>query len=227
MGNAFSETKTIKSGCPQGSVLGPLLALMYLDGLTDKVTNEILLYADDTSLHASHTTEDIDVVQDSLQCDLDAIDKYAKQWAIQFNKAKTVLQTFSHKAHVISPRLHFAGQNIPTNTENHKHLGITFSKDLKFHKHVNNILKKVNIAMSPIYPVAKHLQRSTLNQIYTTYVRPHFDYCDIVFDGHITLRDGQRLERLQTRAARQVTGTPLRTLTDRLRQDLGWDSLKT
>ena len=168
---------------------------MYLDGLRDKVTNEILLYADDTSIHASHTTEDIDTVQDSLQRDLDSIDEYAKQWVIQFNKAKTIQQTFSHRARPNLLTLNFAGQNISSNTEAQKHLGITFSKDLRFHKHVNNILKKANIALSPLYPVAKHLRRSTLNEIYTTYVRPHFDYCDIVYDGHITARDEQRLER--------------------------------
>ena len=227
VGNAFSSTRNVKAGCPQGSVLGPLLALMYLDGLRHKVTNEILLYADDTSIHASHTTEDIDTVQDSLQRDLNSIDEYAKQWAIQFNKSKTIQQTFSHRARPTLPTLNFAGQNIPSNTETHKHLGVTFSKDLKFHQHVISILKKANIAMSPLYPVAKHLHRNTLSQIYTTYVRPHFDYCDIVFDGHITARDEQRLERLQTRAARLVTGTPLRTSTDKLRQDLGWDTLKT
>ena len=66
-----------------------------------------------------------------------------------------------------------------------------------------------------------------LSGIYTTYIRPYFDYCDTVYDGHLTLRDEQRLERLQNRAARLVTGTPVRTSTDRLRKDLGWDSLKT
>ena len=66
VGDAFSTTKTIRAGVPQGSVLGPLFAVMYLDGLRHKVTNEILLYADDISIHASHTTEDTDVVQDSL-----------------------------------------------------------------------------------------------------------------------------------------------------------------
>ena len=45
----------------------------------------ITRYADDISIHASHTTEDIDAVQDSLQRDLDNVDEYAKQWAIQFN----------------------------------------------------------------------------------------------------------------------------------------------
>ena len=227
IGNTLSSTEPIKAGCPQGSVLGPLLALMYLDGLKDKVTNEILFYADDISLHASHTKNDIDEVQDSLQRDLDSIDEYAKQWAIKFNKAKTVQQIFSHKKHPTTPTLHFAGQNIPKNTETHKHLGVTFSADLRFHNHINNIIKKANIALSPLYPIAKYIDRDILNQIYKTYVRPHLDYCDVVFDGHITILDEQRLERLQNRAARLVTGTTPRTSTDKLRQDLGWETLKT
>ena len=227
VGDSFSATKTTNAGCPQGSVLGPLLALMYLDGLTDKVTNEILFYADDTSLYASHTTEDLDTVQQSLQRDLDAIDEYARQWAIKFNTSKTIQQTFSHKTHYTSPVLRFSGEIISSDTEAHKHLGITFSKDLRFHKHVNNIIKKANIALSPLYPIAKHIHRNTLSRIYTTYVRPHFDYCDAVFDGHITLQDELRLEKVQRRAARLVTGTTLRTSSDKLRQDLGWDTLKT
>ena len=227
VGDALSVTKTVNAGCPQGSVLGPLLALMYLDGLTDKVTNEILFYADDTSLYASHTTEDIDAVQQSLQRDLDNIDEYARQWAIQFNSSKTIQLTLSHKTQCTSPVLHFSGKEISSNTESHKHLGITFSKDLRFHQHVNSIIKKANIALSPLYPVAKYIHRDTLKRIYTTYVRPHFDYCDIVYDGHITVQDELRLEKVQRRAARLVTGTSLRTSTDKLRLDLGWDTLKT
>ena len=227
VGDAFSTAETIRAGCPQGSVLGPLLALMYLDGLTDKVTNEILFYADDTSLYASHTTADIDTVQKSLQRDLDTIEEYARQWAIKFNSSKTTQMTFSHKPHCQTPALRFSGEIISSEADTHKHLGITFSKDLRFHKHVNNIIKKANIALSPLYPIAKHLHRTTLSHIYSTYVRPHFDYCDIVFDGHITLQDEMRLEKVQSRAAKLVTGAPFRTSTEKLRHDLGWETLKT
>ena len=59
------------------------------------------------------------------------------------------------------------------------------------------------------------------------YIIAYFDYCDILYDGHITKDDELRLERLQIRAARLVTGTPYRTPSDKLRRELGWDSLKT
>ena len=71
------------------------------------------------------------------------------------------------------------------------------------------------------------LPRTLLEQIYTTYIRPYFDYCDAIFDVHLTTHDERRLETLQNRAARLVTGTYFRTSTDRLRLELGWDRLAT
>lgn len=71
------------------------------------------------------------------------------------------------------------------------------------------------------------MPRPILDQIYKTYIRPHFDYCDVVYDGHITMQDATRLETLQNRAARLVTGGLFRTSTDKLRAELGWDRLTT
>ena len=78
-------------------MLGPLLALIYLDGLSNRTKNDVLFFADDTSLYASHTTNDINVIERTLQDDLDEIQKYGREWAITFNAAKTVQQTFSRK----------------------------------------------------------------------------------------------------------------------------------
>ena len=71
------------------------------------------------------------------------------------------------------------------------------------------------------------LPRTLLEQIHTTYIRPYFDYCDAIFDGHLTTHDERRLETLQNRAARPVTGTYFGTSTVRLRLELGWDRLAT
>ena len=128
IGNALSTVKTTNAGCPQGSVLGPLLALMYLNGLNDKTTNNILFYADDTSLYASHSDNDLDDVQTSLQQDLGAIQSYAKKWLITFNSTKTIQQTFSNKRRPTTPNLTFDGHPIQR-VDVHKHLGLTLSKD--------------------------------------------------------------------------------------------------
>lgn len=225
IGNTASSLQTIDAGCPQGSVLGPLLALIYLDGLSTETTNDILFFADDTSLYASHDKDDLNVTQTSLQSDLENILEYGQEWKITFNSSKTVQQTFSLRNNPNIPKLFFDGQEIPVNYT-HKHLGVFFSKDLKFKSHVNDIIKKVNKAMGPIYPISKYLPRSVLLQIYLTYIMPYFDYCDTIYDGLITTTDALRLERLQNRAARLITGTMLRTPTNKLRQELGWTTLK-
>ena len=102
---------------------------------------------------------------------------------------------------------------------------MTFSRDLRFHDHVNEILNKANRSLSPLYAIARHLPRNTLDQIYKIYIRPHFDYCDTIYDGHITIRDSMRLETLQNRAARLTTGALFRTSPENLRIDLGWEKL--
>ena len=190
------------------------------------VIHDVMFYADDTSLYRTHNKDNIDTAQRSLQHDLDSIRDYGRKWAITFNASKTIQQTFTRRPDSPIPTLKFDDEIITIKTS-HKHLGVIFSNDLKFHEHINDIVRKVNIALSPLYPIAKYIPRSVLTQIYVTYIRPYFDYCDILYDGHITKDDELRLERLQTRAARLVTGTPFRTPSDKLRRELGWDSLKT
>ena len=114
------------------------------------------------------------MTQTSLRNDLDSIHKYGQEWKITFNSSKTVQQTFSFKNDPDIPRLVFNDQVISVN-DSHKHLGISLSisKDLKFKVHINDIIKKVNKAMGPIYPIAKYLPRTALHQIYLTYIDDH------------------------------------------------------
>ena len=225
VGNSLSSPEKILSGCPQGSVLGPLLAIMYLNDLSKETHNDALFYADDTSLYSSHLHDGSNDRQ-SIQNDLDAIRRYGEDWAITFNAQKTVRLTFTNKTDNLNFSLQFDGQDIPTVTQ-HKHLGLTLSTDLHFHEHVNNIIRTINMLLGPIYPVAKFLSRSILDNIYKTYIRPHFDYCDIIYDGNLTTTDATRLQTLQNRCARLVTGAMFRSSTTALLNDLGWERLET
>ena len=160
-------------------------------------------------------------VKNSLQKDLDAIYKYGQDWIITFNASKTVQQTFSNKSAKTLPSLSFGGELIPTHNS-HKHLGLIISEDLRFKDHVNEIIKKVNRNLGPLYPIAPYLPRNILEQIYTTYIRPYFDNADIIYDGLITTSDATRLERLQNRAARIITDTLIRTSSEKLKKELEW-----
>lgn len=224
LNNNISSTATLNAGCPQGSVLGPLLALMYLNQVVNNITNKVLLFADDISLYAPYNKHNLQHIQHTLQSDLNKIAAYGDKWHIRFNATKTVMQTFTTKQKIQSPKLKFGEQPVRETSE-HKHLGLTFSTDLKFHSHVKDTIQKVNRALSPLYSVARFLPRDVLVQIYTTYIQPLFDYCDVIYDKQLTLYDSQRLQTLQNRAARLTTGLPFRTPTNKLLRELGWDSL--
>ena len=191
----------------------------------EKTNNDALFYADDTSLYASHSHGSQNDIQ-LIQNDLDRIKQYGTEWAITFNAQKTVRLTFTNRHENQNFNLLFNGQNIPAATT-HKHLGLTLSTDLHFHEHINTIIRTINTTLGPIYPVAKYLPRSILNNIYTTYIRPHFDYCDIIYDGNLTMTDAARLQSLQNRCARLVTGALFRSPTTALLNDLGWERLMT
>ena len=226
IGSAVSAPQNLNAGCPQGSVLGPLLALIYLNGLADLTDNDTLFFADDTSIHSPHTPQTLLTAQQSLQTDLDKIYQYGQQWAITFNASKTIQQSFSRKQNPQTPKLTFGNQPVPVNTS-HTHLGLTYSSDLRFHEHTNKTIQKLNRALSPLYPIARYLPRNILAQIFKMYVQPYFDYCDVVYDGHLTLHDEHRLQTIQNRAGRLITGAHFRTPITKLLQDLGWDSLTT
>ena len=103
--NCISETSTINAGCPQGSVLGPLLALIYLNDLEGMTENELFFFADDTILFKSHTHGSVEA-QMSLQRDLAKIMQFGEKWSITFNSSKTTQQTFTRK-HTKNPRPFF------------------------------------------------------------------------------------------------------------------------
>ena len=79
VGQEKSEYRNLNSGVPQGSVLGPLLAIMYLNSLGNITDNEMLFFADDSSIIAKHNTENFNAVEASLQKDLDAIQEYSSR----------------------------------------------------------------------------------------------------------------------------------------------------
>lgn len=219
-GEEHSAPLVLKAGVPQGSVLGPLLAILYINGLSNQTENDMLFFADDSSLHGSHSPQNLGQLEQSLQRDLDTISTYGKNWAITFNAGKTSQQTFSNKKSPQVPVLYFGAQPV-TLTDNHKHLGLSISADLRFKKHVDGVLKKFNRTIGPLYRISRFLPRNILTQLYKMYVQPHLDYCDVVYDGHLTTFDSQRLEKAQNRGARLITGATRRTSGRRLLEELG------
>ena len=101
-----SEWGTISTGVPQGSVLGPLLFLVFINDIVDIVHSEIKVFADDTSLYL--TVDNPITAAASLNIDLSSIDDWFKQWLISFNALKTDYANFSQTTISYSPTAYFS-----------------------------------------------------------------------------------------------------------------------
>ena len=135
--NTSSSTDCgISAGVPQGSVLGPLLFIIYINDIAEKLTSLCRLYADDTSF--SYSDSDCEQIFSVISHDLVELDEWSKKWLMSFNPDKTEVMLFSN---VETADLNFAlnGINIPI-TNHHKHLGVTFSSTAKWNDHVENII---------------------------------------------------------------------------------------
>ena len=129
-----SEYISIRCGVPQGSILGPLLFLISFNDITEDLQTESFLFADDTALCKSLTTDNIETNFSNLNDDLPVIIKWGKQWLVTFNPIKTkyiiLVQAY--------PNL-YLGEKKLQNVDILTHLGITFNSRMIWKNHINII----------------------------------------------------------------------------------------
>ena len=122
--SATSSLLSVNAGVPQGSVLGPLLFLVYVNNIAENLLSLVRLFADDSSLFFSATNlRDIEGV---INHDLALISAWAKEWLVDFNHIKTVAMLFILRPADYLPSLNFSNTVINF-VESHKHSGITLT----------------------------------------------------------------------------------------------------
>ena len=221
-----SEWATISAGVPQGSVLGPLFFLVYINDLVDNVNCDIKMFADDTSLFFRVD----DPLRSALKLneDLDTVKLWAWQWKMHFNADKTEEVIFSCKRLKPNhPPLLLGNDQVAQKME-HKHLGVILDSKLDFQSHTRQAILKARRGIGMIRYLSIYVSRSVLDQIYKLYVRPHLDYGDIIYhryDPEMQSHFTQALEQTQYSSALAVTGAWRGTSRQRLYNELGWESL--
>ena len=230
----YSEYTMIESGVPQGSVLGPLLFLIYINDLEKGLKSNVKFYADDTMLYS--TVNDPSTSAANLNHDLELIRNWAYQWKMEFNPDPTKQATevlFSCKrSKVDHPPIYFNGNQV-VRIDEQKHLGLTLTPTLYFQKYLFQKFQKAKKNIGIIKHLSNYLPVKTLIQMYKTFVRPHLDYCDIIYheppkiDGQETTLTApmEEVERIQYKAALAVTGAWQGSNRSKLFDERGWDPL--
>ena len=216
-----SDFKRTNAGVPQGSVLGPLLFLIYVNDISESLLSLTRLFADDSSLFYSATS--IFDIEGIINSDLQVLTNWAKQWLINFNPLKTEAILFTLKQFANFPKLIFNNTVIQF-VNDHKHLGLTLSNTGTWHKHIENILSSASKVIGIMRKLKFTLSRVALNQIYFSFVLPILEYSSIVWDG-CSQQDSIALGRLQNEAARIVTGLTRSVSLENLYRECGWSSL--
>ena len=167
----------VKAGIPQGSRLGPLLFIIYINDITENIESDILIFADDTSLLA--TGKNTDVTSAIINRDLIGISEWAQKWKVNFNADKSEEIIFSNiKLQNYIPIL-LNGDKVKS-VEVHKHLGLYLSYNLDWSAQVHHICMRANRKLAVLRSV-KMLKRQTLDVLYKLQVRSLLDYSLPVF----------------------------------------------
>ena len=213
-----ANSKPVYAGVPQGSVLGPLLFLIYVNDIADSLLSLTRLFADDSALFYSASS--LTDLQGIINHELHILSAWPKQWLIKFNPLKTKAILFTLKYYTNFPIIAFDG--IPTEfVTDHKHLGLTLNNKGKWHKHIENIVSGASKVIGIIRKLIYTVHRVALNQIYLYYVLPLFEYSSIVWDN-CTVQHSSTLDKLQNEAARIVTGLTRSVSLENLYRECGW-----
>lgn len=192
-----SEWVDVTSGVPQGSVLGPILFIIFINDLDDGVLSKILKFADDTKMMGSvRSEEDVKVLRD----DLAKLFKWSEVWQMKFNIDKCKIMHIGYKNP--GAKYEVNGKELDV-VKNEKDLGIVISDDLK-------VATQCGIAAKKGYQILGLISRTFLNKnatiiikLYKSLVRPHLDYCSQAWRPYMS-KDIDILERVQRRATKMV-----------------------
>ena len=207
-----SKAANVTSGIPQGSVLGPILFVLYINDLPSVVDKDtyIFLFADDTkAFRQIHSPEDNQI----LQKDIDNMIKWSNTWLLKFHPQKC---TMMHMGKTSPPKPNSDPNLITQHTyhmEGHplsysqceKDLGVHIDNALNFDKHINQAINKATRVMAIVRKTFDYMDKEIFLNIYKGLIRPHLEYASSVWSPHL-IKHIEAIEGVQRRATKQIPG---------------------
>lgn len=207
VGGALSSRFPVVGGVPQGSVLGPVLFLVYVSDLPPQLLSRCSMYADDMKLYGN-PLEDHHV----LQRDLRVISEWCSRWLLPLSVSKC---TVLHMGR-LNPRLQYSLQDsLLKSVDSQNDLGVIITSDLSWSEHILSSVRKASRLSYLFYKVFKGCSPSTAARLYTTYVRPILEFASPVWCPDL-VRDANMLEAVQRRVTRLPYGYVRPTYEQRL-----------
>ena len=218
-----SHQACVTSGVPQGSVLGPLLFLIFINDLPSCTRSSTTrLFADDCVVYKQITTANDAAL---LQKDIDALQKWERTWLMEFHPSKCQVVRVTNKRKPIDASYSIHGETLEI-VPSAKYLGLLVDSKLSFNAHVDATTKKANSTRAFLSRNFYHCNQKIKEATYMTYVRPIVEYAAAAWDPH-TQRNIKKVEQVRRSSARFVTGNydPRSSVTSMLKA-LKWPTLE-
>ena len=215
-----SEKQSIAAGVPQGSILGPVLFLYYLNDIPRRGDTKIAVFADDTAVYATSWRKHAAVKR--IQQHIEVLEPYFDRWKIKTNADKFELVVFSHKETKteVEP-LYMNNTGIHAKKEA-KYLGVVLDSKLSFTSHIKTVRKKCANAVSLLYNLLNFKSKLSIKNkllIYKTIIRPIMLYAAPIW-GNTFISNINKLETIQNKALRMVSGEGWRVSNAQIRKKL-------
>jgi len=215
---SYSGWSDVLSGVPQGSVLGPILFVCYINDMPANIASFVYMYADDTKLFSKvNCRSDIE----QLQSDLDRLGKWAEEWQLSFNVDKCKIMHFGGSRNEEAKYTMMKADNLQKSfleeTTLEKDLGVWFNNSLKPVDHIAHAVSKANQILGLIRRTFTYMDSQLMKQLFTALVRPHLEYGNVIWHPYLK-KDIEMIDRVQHRATRMVPGLSKLNYEDRLRR---------
>ena len=214
-----SDWAAVLSGVPQGSVLGPLLFLIFINDLDEAAAARFIFkFADDTKVaQPAQTEEDCAVLQESL----DGLVQWAERWGMAFNVQKCKVM---HLGHANRKHVYTMNGAVLEETEEERDLGVMISNKLKPGTQCAKAARTAAAVLGQISRAFHFKDRYVFVQLYKQYVRPHLEFAVQAWSPW-SAADKEVLEAVQRRMVRMVSGLRSTEYEDRLKE-LGMTTLE-
>ena len=209
-----SSWSPVKSGIPQGSILGPMLFVCYINDMPDVVDSPIHMFADDTKIFRQMTAQSDQV---TLQKDLRQLEARTRKWQLRFNEEKCKVMHLGQYNHHYDYTITSGGKDTTMGeTTNERDLGMQIDRDLKFDQQMEMVANKANKTLGLIRRSFTYLDGPTMKKIYTSLVRLILEFGNVVWAPTLK-RDQQMIENVQRRTMKLVPERKNLEYGDRLR----------
>lgn len=201
-----SERVSVESGVPQGSVLGPLLFLLYINDIVNDIPVNIKLYADDCVIYSEVKNSNDQI---KLNAAFQKVKSWCDSWQMPINFEKTVFMRISHKKEPLL--FQYCCNNIYlAEVQYYKYLGVYITNNLTWNKHIDYVAACANTRLSFLRRVLKHSTPTVRLLAYKSTVLPILDYAVVIWDP-FTLTNKKKIEKIQRKAARFIYNSYGRT----------------